>query len=116
MIHQIAKKDGSEKSWRKEEKGCRVYWPWAENFRPHVKGMSIPMHDFRALGAMPSICSWKRRPSHEGDLPEGKSVESLDRFSVEKKGSGDGWQKTRCIFNNIGVCNFGVLGVPLRSL
>jgi aldehyde:ferredoxin oxidoreductase len=119
MIHKIAKKDGFGKILAEGGKRAAEFiGHGAENFVAHVKGMSIPMHDFRALwGYALQYAVGSAGPSHEGG-PAGREIAGeLDRFSVEKKGEAvmEG-QKVRCIFNNIGVCHFGTLGVPLEVI
>ncbi len=119
MIHKMARKEGFGKILA--EGGLRAA-EWigqgAENFVAHVKGMSIPMHDFRALwGYALQYAVGSSGPSHEGGPSRQEISGELDRFSAEKKGKAvmEG-QKVRCFFNNIGICWFGTVGVPLEVI
>lgn len=119
MINKIAKKEGFGKILAEGGKRAAEFiGQGAENFVAHVKGMSIPMHDFRALwGYALQYAVGSSGPAHEGGPSRQEISGELNRFSVEKKGEAvmEG-QKVRCFFNNIGVCWFGSVGFLWRSL
>lgn len=116
MIHQIAKKEGfgavlAEGAKRAAER----IGNGAENFVAHVKGMSIPMHDFRGLwGYALQYAIGSAGPSHEGGPSRLEMVGELKRMSIEGKAKAviEG-QQSRFFYNNVGLCWFGATGVSL---
>jgi len=116
MIHKIGKRDGFGKILAEGAKRAAEFiGGGAENFVSHVKGMSIPMHDFRALwGYALQYAVGSSGPAHEGGPSRREISGELNRFSTEKKGEAvmEG-QKIRCFLNNVGVCWFGTVGVPI---
>jgi aldehyde:ferredoxin oxidoreductase len=118
-IHNIAKKEGigevlAEGAIRAAER----IGGGAENFVPHVKGMAIPQHDFRGLwGYALQYAVGSAGPSHEGGPGGQEMAGQLKRMSIEGKAKAviEG-QKTRFFYNNIGVCQFGTIGVPLELM
>jgi aldehyde:ferredoxin oxidoreductase len=116
MIHKIAKKEGfgevlADGATRAAEK----IGNGAEKRVPHVKGMSVPMHDFRGLwGYALQYAVGSAGPSHEGGPSRIEMTGELERMSTKGKAEAviEG-QKTRFFYNNVGLCWFGTTGVPL---
>lgn len=119
MIHKIAKKEGFGKLLGEgAKKAAEKIGNGAENFVPHVKGMSIPMHDFRGLwGYALQYAVGSAGPSHEGGPSRLEMTGELKRMSIERKANAviEG-QKIRFFYNNIGVCWFGTTGVTLELI
>jgi aldehyde:ferredoxin oxidoreductase len=119
MIHNIAKREGfGDVLAEGAKRAAERIGNGAENFVPHVKGMSIPMHDFRGLwGYALQYAVGSAGPSHEGGPYQLEIAGQLKRMSIEGKANAviEG-QKTRFFYNNIGVCWFGTVGVPLELL
>lgn len=116
IIHQIANKKGFGRVLAEGAKrAAERIGNGAENFVPHVKGMSIPMHDFRGLwGYALQYAVGSAGPSHEGGPSRAEMTGELKRMSIDGKANAviEG-QKIRCFFNNIGVCWFGTTGISL---
>ena len=119
MIHKIAKKEGFGKVLAEGAKrAAERIGNGAENLVAHVKGMSIPMHDFRGLwGYALQYAVGSAGPSHEGGPSRAEMAGELKRMSIEGKAHAviEG-QKIRFFFNNIGVCWFGTVGVSLELI
>jgi aldehyde:ferredoxin oxidoreductase len=116
MIHQIARKErfgevlagGAKRAAERIGNG-------AQNFVAHVKGMSIPMHDFRGLwGYALQYAVGSAGPSHEGGPSRLEMMGKLKRMSIEGKSQAviEG-QQSRFFYNNVGLCWFGTSGVPI---
>jgi len=116
MIHEIAKKEGFGKLLGEgAKKAAEKIGKGAGNFVSHVKGMSIPMHDFRGLwGYALQYAVGSAGPSHEGGPSRLEMAGELKRMSTKGKAEAviEG-QKTRFFYNNVGLCWFGTTGVSL---
>lgn len=119
MIHKIAKREGfGEVLGEGAKRAAERIGNGAENFVVHVKGMSIPMHDFRGLwGYALQYALGSAGPSHEGGPSRLEMAGQLKRMSIEGKAQAviDG-QKTRFFYNNSGICWFGTVGVPVELM
>jgi len=116
MIHKIAKKEGfGEVLADGATRAAERIGNGAEKRVPHVKGMSVPMHDFRGLwGYALQYAVGSAGPSHEGGPSRIEMTGELERMSTKGKAEAviEG-QKTRFFYNNVGLCWFGTTGVPL---
>ncbi len=114
MIHQIARKEGfGQVLGEGAKRAAERVGKGAENFVVHVKGMSIPMHDFRGLwGYALQYAVGSAGASHEGGPSRMEMAGELERMSTEGKAEAviEG-QKTRFFYNNVGICWFGTTGV-----
>jgi len=119
MIHKIAKKEGFGALLAEGAKrAAESIGKGAENSVAHVKGMSIPMHDFRGLwGYALQYAVGSAGPSHEGGPSRREMTGELKRMSTEGKAKAvvEG-QQNRFFYNNLGLCWFGAIGVSLDLL
>jgi aldehyde:ferredoxin oxidoreductase len=115
MIHQIARKERfGEVLAEGAKRAADRIGNGAENLVAHVKGMSIPMHDFRGLwGYALQYAVGSAGPSHEGGPSRLEMMGKLKRMSIEGKAQAviEG-QQNRFFYNNVGLCWFGTSGVP----
>ena len=119
MIDKIAKKEGfGEVLAEGAKRAAERIGNGAENCVTHVKGMSIPMHDFRGLwGYALQYAVGSAGPSHEGGPSRLEMAGELKRMSIEGKAEAViNGQQIRFFYNNIGVCWFGTTGVSLELI
>lgn len=119
MIHKMAKKEGfGEVLAEGGKRAAERIGKGAENLVAHIKGMSIPLHDFRALwGYALQYVVGSAGPTHEGGPSRLEMAGELKRMSIEGKAKAvrEG-QQTRFFYNNIGVCWFGTTGAPFELI
>lgn len=119
MIHMIAGRQGfGDVLAEGAKRAAERIGNGAEQLAVHVKGMSIPMHDFRGLwGYALQYAVGSAGPSHEGGPSRLEMAGELKRMSTEGKAKAViAGQATRFFCNNVGVCWFGTVGVPLDLL
>jgi aldehyde:ferredoxin oxidoreductase len=119
MIHRIARREGFGAVLAEGAKrAAETVGKGAENFVAHVKGMSVPMHDFRGLwGYALQYAIGSAGPSHEGGPARQEMAGELKRMSTRGKAAAviEG-QLGRFFYNNAGLCWFGTTGVPLALI
>ena len=119
MIEKIAKREGfgsvlANGTMRAAERIGKG----SEKFVVHVKNMALPMHDHRAFwgyGLQYAVAG--AGPVHEGGPMALEMSGRLPRFSIEGKALAvKQGQMARFFCNNLGICAFGMAGVPTELI